>query len=137
MAAFHWILLIVDIKGRSIHLYDSLRQDVALSDSRIGLLRYYISTEAHNSTGTREDRDLSVTRVNDIDHWPVVVNEPYPKQLDGGSCGIFLLWVMEYLERSAVSRFQQKDILLLRARTITFLKGHDLHEVSHPKCSQS
>lgn len=66
-----------------------------------------------------------VSRVHDKANWPIVLKTGHPKPTEGGSCGFFVLWVIERLERGATQTFERSHKGLLCKRTYLLLHGYD------------
>lgn len=59
--------------------------------------------------------------------WEKVQNPDWlPKQHDGSSCGIFVIYFAESIERGLRPIFRQEDIVEMRARSIIYLKRQEL-----------
>ena len=119
----HWVLAAVHIRGRRFLYLDSLggsdRHNV------LGVLRRWLIDEVEAKNGPEEANAM------DIMSWAFVENpDNMPKQLDGSSCGVFVLYNADYLELGQEFGFQQKDIEVLRKRTAIFLKKNRLAD--HP-----
>lgn len=65
----------------------------------------------------------------DAEQWPFVQAKRYPLQKDEGSCGVFVCWATEYLERCYASSFSQNEVSSLRKRLELFLNGFGKHSV--------
>lgn len=121
LSNFHWVVAAIDLRNRAFIYMDSMfgkdGNDVC------GMLRQWLVDEAKDKLGEEMMKRLKISE------WPEMANPPYlPMQKDGGSCGIFTLYVAEYLERGERPDFDQDDILTLRGRTVLFLKHGQLAE---------
>lgn len=58
--------------------------------------------------------------------WPVLTGTDMPLQVDGTSCGVFVLAVADYLAAGATPTFCQSDISVLRQRLALSLLRDDL-----------
>lgn len=115
----HWVLSAIDIAGRKFLYFDSTGGDDVLNS--IDTLRHWLKDEFLNKCGEEAMKKM------DIDSWGVEVNPSYmPHQNDYGSCGIFILYTAEYLERGIRPTFHQSDIRVLRQRTALFLNRRAL-----------
>lgn len=112
---YHWVLGGIDLRGKQfIYMDSTFGRD---SCNAIGHLRKWLSDEVRDKHGAEEEKEM------EISSWAEVINPAYlPRQKDGGSCGIFTLYMADYLERGQRPNFTQKDIMVLRRRTVLFLK---------------
>lgn len=111
----HWVLAAIDIRSRLFIYMDSM-YGVDVLDS-IKHLRRWFTDEVTDKYGKDVAEQL------EVESWRSVINPPFvPRQNDGGSCGIFTLYMAEYLERATRPSFAQGDISALRQRTSLFLK---------------
>lgn len=112
----HWVLAVVDMRNRHLVYLDSL-----LGGDERGmtlLLRRWVEDEVRDKHGERKAKEL------DIGNWTVFENPEYlPRQEDGGSCGIFSMYMADYLERGRCPDFTQDDVRVLRRRTVLFLRN--------------
>lgn len=121
LSGLHWVLAAVDIRGRQFLYFDSLYE----SDKKgvLRTLRDWLKDEVEDKHGKEVMEEMR------IDTWKRVINPDYvPQQTDTGSCGIFTLYIAEYLERGRRPDFTQKTIRTLRQRTTLFLKNGTLPE---------
>lgn len=112
---FHWVLVGIDLRGKEFLYLDSTFGDDT-SDA-IPILKKWLYDEVKDKQGVDEADRMQ------IDSWRVTKNPGYlPRQRDGGSCGIFTLYMADYLERARLPNFDQNDIRNLRRRTVLFLQ---------------
>lgn len=93
IAAGHWGLVIIDLENRRIQYYNSLMQQ---RNARfiIGHIATWMNHLNYYEKRYSMDEDFK--------KWPrTLVSSAYPRQEDGDSCGIFVLFVAEYLQRGA------------------------------------
>lgn len=116
---FHWILVAIDLRGREFLYLDSTFGDD--SSNAVPTLKKWLYDEVKDKQGIDQAERMQ------IDSWRVTTNPGFlPRQKDGGSCGIFTLYMADYLERARLPNFTQKDIRNLRRRTVLFLRDGKL-----------
>lgn len=115
LSNFHWVLAAIDLRGKQfLYLDSTFGKD---SYGTIPLLRRWLHDEVVDKDGASAAAEMQ------IDTWGTIVNPAYlPEQRDDGSCGIFTLYMAEYLERGKKPDFKQENIRTLRQRTALFLK---------------
>ena len=121
LSGLHWVLAAIDIRGKQFLYFDSLYG----SDKKgvLRTLRDWLKDEVKDKHGKEIMEEMM------IDTWKKVINPDYvPQQTDTGSCGVFTLYIAEYLERGRRPDFTQKTIRTLRQRTTLFLKNGTLPE---------
>ncbi|KAI0564116.1 Ulp1 protease [Gracilaria domingensis] len=111
LADRHWFLLAINMDYSMITVYDSFLRITNTATEASQLMKDFL--DFMESKLKRPQRE-----------WVVLEKSAYPRQTDGGSCGIFVAWVMENLERGAVPLFKQHDIEVLRSRAELFIKGY-------------
>lgn len=117
----HWVLAAIDLRGRRFFYFDSTYGPDCLDSLRT--LRRWLKDEVEDKCGKKKADEM------DVESWPSVVNPSYvPKQLDDGSCGIFAIYMAEFLERGIKPSFTQQNICALRQRTALFLANCRLPE---------
>ncbi|MQL72470.1 hypothetical protein Taro_004804 [Colocasia esculenta] len=107
----HWALLVIHIKEKEFHVYDSLR-----SKHRADIPQYVEELK----------RYLKGKHI-DADKWPLRYPEPCPQQGSGDDCGIFTCKYMECLARRDIQDlpFSQDDMPLVRAKmALHFIKAY-------------
>lgn len=110
----HWVLAAVDIRGRQLIYFDSMNGRDSLG--ALENLRQWYFDEVADKCGKDAAEALN------IESWATSINPNYlPRQHDGGSCGIFTLYMAEYLEWGMRPTFKQRHIPALRKRTAMFL----------------
>lgn len=116
---FHWVLAAIDLKHRIFVYMDSLlKKDTA---EVIPTLRRWLIDEVHSKIG------YDVAKHLDINNWKYSINPLFiPEQSDSGSCGVFTLYLADYLELGKKPDYSQKDIVQLRQRAVLFLKNGKL-----------
>lgn len=111
----HWTLAVIDMRGRQFLYFDSLggRERFGIFDT----LRRWLRDEIKEWGSGME------MNIDDIDKWGRVTNPEFmPKQKDGASCGLFMLYMAYFLELGQVPIYAQSDMDVLRGRTAMFLK---------------
>lgn len=116
----HWALAIIDVRRRRFCYIDSL--GARETHGIIPVLRQWLNDEVRETEGTAMVEKLG------IDSWKSVINPFTPRQTDGSSCGIFMLYTAYLLELGRIPTFSQADVNTLRKRTALFLKGGTLPE---------
>jgi sentrin-specific protease 1 len=112
---FHWVLAAVDLKRREFLYLDSMHG--ADTSHVLPTLRRWLFDEVRDKHGPGRAEALR------IDSWADVQRPAYlPRQGDDGSCGVFTLYVADYLELGKTPDFVQDDVAVLRQRTVLFLK---------------
>lgn len=116
---FHWVLAAIDLKHRIFVYMDSMnRKDTA---DVIPTLQRWLIDEVRSKIGD------DVVKHLDIINWKYAVNPLFtPQQKDGGSCGVFTLYLADYLELGKKPDYSQKHIARLRQRAVLFLKNGKL-----------
>lgn len=110
----HWVLAAIDMRGKHFLYFDSTNGPDCLDS--LNVLRRWLKDEVEDKCGEEKAEQLN------IDSWTSKVNPAYvPKQLDDGSCGIFAIYIAEFLERGIKPNFTQQNIRALRQRTALFL----------------
>lgn len=110
----HWVLAVIDIDGQQFMYYDPQgRMD---NSNVMHCAQEWMSGEIR--TASRGDAFKGLRTSS----WPVHYN-PWrlPVQKDLQSCGVFVLYVAEHIERGIIPRFDQSDISALRLRTLQIL----------------
>jgi len=138
MGADHWVLIVIDARAQEFVVMDSFSdakqvqkimfkdnsknsttEDVP-DDERVDLLetaQKWYKDEYRRQTG--EEKDIS--------SWGVVYNPCYyPRQIDMHSCGIFVMYMMDYFEVMRYPDFVNKDAKLLRKRAALFISNNAL-----------
>ncbi|KAI0567630.1 Ulp1 peptidase [Gracilaria domingensis] len=111
---FHWVLTAIDLRSKHfLYLDSTYGKDTS---NTIPMLRKWLFDEVKDKHGAEAAEKMGIS------FWRVHVNPSYlPRQQDGGSCGIFTLYMADYLERGLCPNFTQEDIRNLRWRTVLFL----------------
>ncbi|MQL78504.1 hypothetical protein Taro_010932, partial [Colocasia esculenta] len=107
----HWALLVIHIKEKEFHMYDSLR-----SKHRADIPLYVEELK----------RYLNGKHI-DADKWPLRYPDPFPQQGSGDDCEIFTCKYMECLARRDIQDlpFSQDDMPLVRAKmALHFIKAY-------------
>ncbi|KAI0560290.1 Papain-like cysteine peptidase [Gracilaria domingensis] len=97
----HWFLLAVNFQDDMVTMYVSFSRNTETASEAAELLKQFLNFVAQKRSGKEKD-------------WVTLEKAAYPKQTDGGSCGLFVAFVMEYLERGAVPLFEQRNIPLTK-----------------------
>ncbi len=117
----HWVLGIVDVDGKQFIYYDPYGS--ADTHNVIECAKQWIAGEAHSV------KKSDVLYNVDISTWPVVSNpSKFPRQSDSQSCGVFVMYVAEHIERGVFPTFTQNDISVLRKRALWFLHEGIVHD---------
>jgi len=134
----HWVLIAIDIRAEEFVLMDSFAEAGEKSkftnqsldpnsiskdspdEDRVDLLdttkKWYVD-EFHRQTGKKKD----------VSKWKVVYNPTYfPRQTDMHSCGIFVMYMMDYMEVMRYPDFAQSDAKKLRIRAALFIHNNAL-----------
>lgn len=115
LSQFHWVLAAIDIRHRQFLYFDSMFGHDTVD--ALEILRMWLIDEV-NDKGCGD-----FLNEGEISKWRAIANPTYmPSQNDSGSCGVFTLYLAEYLERGAVPDFKQQNIQTLRQRIVLFLK---------------
>jgi len=109
----------MDMQHRRIVYLDSKRTPgtESFSNTLLEYLRNWLKDVVTDQYS--KERAMSL----ELCEWKTVVNPPYiPEQLDGNSCGIFLLALVDYLELGKCPDFTQADVPVLRKRAAIALR---------------
>ncbi len=124
----HWVLAVVDVVGGQYIYYDPLG-----SKDTEGVMR--CATEWMAGEVRSANRNDAFHGL-DLSNWAEVQNPAsLPRQMDLESCGVFVIFVAEHLERGVKPSFTQRDIPLLRSRAIAMLHqgfapdSDDIHSI--------
>ncbi|MQM20220.1 hypothetical protein Taro_053233, partial [Colocasia esculenta] len=107
----HWALLVIHIKEKEFHVYDSLRS------KHLADIPQYVEELKRYLKGKHIDADK----------WPLRYPDPCPQQGSGDNCGIFTCKYMECLARWDIQDlpFSQDDMPLVRAKmALHFIKAY-------------
>ncbi|MQM16352.1 hypothetical protein Taro_049307 [Colocasia esculenta] len=107
----HWALLVIHIKEKEFHVYDSLRNKL-----RCDIPQYVEELK----------RYLKGKHI-DAEKWPLRYPDPCPQQGSGDDCGIFTCKYMECLARRDIQDlpFSQDDMHYVRAKfALHFIKAY-------------
>lgn len=114
----HWVLVSVNLSQHIFTFYDPLRCQNHLYAMRH--VSKYMKDEMKSSLDNAE-------KIN-INKWRAEINPTgYPLQEDCVSCGIFIMFVAEYLARGQKPAFTQSDIHTLRRRALLYLVEEDIY----------
>ncbi|XP_051942222.1 sentrin-specific protease 2 [Hippocampus zosterae] len=99
----HWALAVVDLKAKTVKLYDSMGQR---HDAICGLLLLYLNEEHRAKKG----RELDTTK------WTVSCMRPteIPQQKNGSDCGVFACKYAQYIAKGKPLTFRQWHMPLFR-----------------------
>ena len=104
----HWVLVVVDVRERSLLLYDSLfGGDRA---SVVDTVRRWLRDEVVDRLGEEVAVEWGV------EEWAVASNDGLPRQRDSGSCGVFVMAAADCFSLGLPAAFSQDDICVLRQR---------------------
>ncbi|MQL88884.1 hypothetical protein Taro_021456, partial [Colocasia esculenta] len=106
----HWALLVIRMKEKEFHVYDSLRNKHRADIPQYveELIRYLKGKQIDAAT------------------WPLRYPDPCPQQGSGDDCGIFTYKYMESLARTNIQDlpFSQNDMPIVRAKfALHFIKA--------------
>ena len=92
----HWTLLFVDARTQSLVFYERLKNVMEIKElEKCKRLRQYVLEEDKNRR--RQGPSPAVCIYDGIEEWPLAVNKTFPKQMDGDSCGLFIMLVAYYV----------------------------------------
>jgi len=118
-SAIHWALGVIDMRVRRFAFLDSLHGPDR--DGVTATLARWLGAEVASRHGWAHEAALC------LHAWSAgcnaVASVPVPRQLDAGSCGVYVLAMAERLERGVALAFGQRDIPLLRKQMVL-----DLHD---------
>jgi sentrin-specific protease 1 len=114
LSNYHWVLAAADIRGRELIYFDSMYGE---DDSNVlETLARWLVDEMQDKHGAKMAEEMNVPS------WKRTVNPPYlPRQYDDGSCGLFTLYLADYLELGLTPDYSQDDMTILRKRAVLFL----------------
>lgn len=116
---YHWVLAAVDLRHMEFLYLDSMYGGDSLGVLKT--LKRWLRDEVENNHGEARAQAMK------IDEWTEVICPSYlPRQEDDGSCGVFTLFMADYLELGKMPDFSQSDIGVMRQRTVLFLKDGKL-----------
>ncbi|MQL92796.1 hypothetical protein Taro_025426 [Colocasia esculenta] len=107
----HWALLVIHIKEKEFHVYDSLRNKYRRD------IPQYVEQLKRYLKGKHIDADK----------WPLRYPDPSPQQGSGDDCGIFTCKYMECLARRDIQDlpFSQYDMPYVQAKfALHFIKAY-------------
>jgi len=114
----HWVLVAIDVGNQLFCFYDSIT--TADRSGVVDTLRRWLNDELRSRLG-----DAAVARWV-VDSWAVRVDPAWPRQTDGGSCGVFSVVAADCFSVDAPLLFSQQDIPTLRVRLAIALFFDDL-----------
>jgi len=103
----HWVLVVVDVKGRRFLFFDSLNGTAA---AVLRMVRRWLTDEVANHLG------VDTARAWDIDSWDGLIDVGLPRQHDRGSRGVFVLAAADCFALGVPLCFSQADMPVLRQR---------------------
>jgi len=104
----HWVLVVIDVKARRFRYYDSMH-GVGAAHVLVTARRWLLDEVA-----ARLGKE--VARACEIEVWEGEMDVGLPRQLDGGSCGVFVLAAADCFSLGAPLCFGQVDMPVLRHR---------------------
>ena len=120
-----WTLLFLDARTRSLMFYDPLGNALKPRErERCKRLRQYVLEEDKNRR--RQGPGPVVSTYDGIEEWPLNECKTFPKQMDGDSCGLFIMWAAYYVERGYRPTFGMQDRQVLRKRTVAVIRDMDI-----------
>jgi hypothetical protein len=121
LSNFHWVLAAVDLRHREFVYFDSMYGPD--STNVLSMLRRWLADEIKDKHGDE------LVQAMDIDSWRFIDRPCYlPRQTDDGSCGVFTLYIADYLELGRTPDFVQEDMPLMRQHAVLFLTNKALPE---------
>lgn len=115
----HWVMVTIDLGRRTLHYYDPYL--TADTTSIIQNVRHWLNDEVRQHLGDDAAKRMAVHA------WPEVSVDGLPEQMDGGSCGVFVLGATDCASLGTPWRFTQADIPVLRCRIALSLFFDSLH----------
>lgn len=129
MSSGHCALFVADVERSSFFVYEPHDSPCKkLEEEVLPVIIGYLQSEAKKSRPRSASRTYA--RISRVNSWPVITKAGCLAKEDCGSCGLFVLWAMEHLERRVIPKFNVEDIHVLRQRLELFLHGIDKHQVS-------
>lgn len=114
-AEFHWSLVGVDLRKREFFFLDTKRwRDT--EDSLTSLRKWLVAEVTAKYSASLVEKLA-------IETWSAVKNPEYtPTQVDSSSCGVFVAFLADYLERGKRPRFGHGQVKALREKMAGHLK---------------
>jgi Ulp1 protease family, C-terminal catalytic domain len=133
LSNYHWVLAAIDIKHREFLYFDSMYGAEPYMESKdtnsrcstrvLQRLRRWLIDEITDKHGRNRMEAM------DIGSWIFVDRPSYlPLQTDDGSCGVFTVYMADYLELGRTPDFVQDDIPVMRQHAVLFLVAGALPE---------
>lgn len=111
---FHWVLAAVDARRRRFVYFDSMCNPD--STKVLKNLRRWYCDELSATKGAAALARLSISS------WADVENPAWlPQQRDSGSCGVYSMYLADYLELGKLPKFTDEHVTVLRQKAILFL----------------
>jgi len=107
LESVHWVLVVVDVQHRHFLFFESLGGTAA---AVLGTVRQWLTDEVQSRLGS------GVADSWDIGSWEGVIDVGFSRQVDRGSCGVFVMAAADYFALGAPLVFDQKDMCVLRQR---------------------
>jgi sentrin-specific protease 1 len=99
----HWVLVVVDLKAKSVSYLDSLLgEDLEL----VGYIKDWVAME------------YDVKRGGHDDDWKIEFPKDVPRQENGCDCGVFMLKYADYIAMGCPLSFNQTHMEYFRLRII-------------------
>jgi len=114
----HWVLVVINVKNRVFLYYDSFGSPD--SSGVVTTVRRWLCDELRARLG---DDNASAW---DVNSWPLEDSTGLPEQLEGGSCGVFVLAGADCFSLGRPLLFKQADMPSLRHRVALSLFFDDL-----------
>jgi len=120
----HWVLALIDLRSYKFLYLDSMHG--ADNYQVLSVLQAWFGDEL------KSNNSLAALARQNVSEWPRIVNPHFvPRQTDSGSCGIFMLYLADYLELGRKLDFSQEHMPILRKRMLFFLARNRLAD--HPE----
>lgn len=111
---FHWVLAAIDLKNRSFLYMDSMNRGD--SSGVLTTVKKWLYDEIADKHGSGVAEEMNIGCWSSSDRPPHV-----PRQGDNGSCGVFVMYLADYMELGKRPDFTQEDNSILRKRAVLFL----------------
>ena len=119
----HWVLASIDLRTQTFSFMDPMKKERGIDYLRT--LKQWLIQEIAAKSGEECAKKMN------IDSWKLISNPAViPKQRDGSSCGLFVLYMCDYMELGKQIAFTQSDVQVLRKRTVLYLCRNRLEEHS-------
>jgi len=114
----HWVLVMINVKDRAFLYYDSFGSHDTFEV--VPTVRRWLCDEVHTRLGA------DAASAWNVSSWPLGDSTGLPEQLDGGSCGVFVLAAADCFSLGHALQFKQADMPALRDHVALSLFFDDL-----------